>query len=160
MEKKKAFLAASITGGREVLDTVKHIARLLEEAEYEILSAHNASDHPVRTFLEKTGDPTAVTYTSFREWDNRWIEETDIFVAEISTPSHGVDAEFEHCRLRPRLGLASAPILCLYHRGVERLSPMITGITQEEYKHIWIRPYKDHSELEMALSSFLMCLGK
>ena len=159
MNTKRAFVAASISGGREMLDTVKYIISIVEEREYEVLSLHNGSDDPVQTFLEKTGDPDATSDNDFRDWDNRWIEAADIFIAEISTPSHGVGAEFEHCRLKPRLRLPLTPILCLYKRGVGRISPMIKGIADDE-SYIWVREYHDFFSLKMILVAFLETFGK
>jgi len=156
--KKKVFVAASITGGRETLPFVKFIVRFLQDRGCEVPSVHNAGDNPVQTFVEKIEDPTATDDNSFRDWDNKWIDEGDLFVAEVSTPSHGVGGEFEHCRLKPQLGLNLTPILCLHLRG-RNVSPYLTGISERERDHIWFRPYRNEDDLKDILEEFLSSFG-
>jgi nucleoside 2-deoxyribosyltransferase len=52
--------------------------------------------------------------------DVTWIEESDVLVAEVSTPSHGVGYEIGYA-----LGLRK-PVICLYREGVQ-VSKMILG---------------------------------
>ncbi len=158
MEKSKtAFVAASITHGRETLPFVRFIIGLLQYHGYDVPSVHNAADDPVKVFVEKIGDPTATDPASFYEWNNRWIEEADIFVAEMSIPSDGRGAEFERCILKPRLGLSQTPILGVYLEG-SRVSPHILGAGQKK-THIWFRSYREISDLRIALEDFLVAFS-
>jgi nucleoside 2-deoxyribosyltransferase len=52
--------------------------------------------------------------------DITWIDESDVLVAEISTPSHGVGYEIGYA-----LGLRK-PVICLHREGVS-VSKMILG---------------------------------
>lgn len=151
---KTVFVAASITGGRETLPFVKFITKFLQDRGYDVPSVHNAGDDPIQTFVEKVGNPTATNDNSFRDWDNTWIEECELFIAEVSTPSHGVGGEFEHCRLKPRMGLNRIPMLAVYLGEIE-VSPYLTGISEEEKTYIWFRVYRNEEDLAGILSEFL-----
>lgn len=73
-------------------------------------------------------------------------------------PSHGVGGEFEHCRLKPRLGFNRTPMLGLY---LERrnISPYLLGISDEEKSYIWFRSYFSNSDLALILDEFLSAFG-
>ncbi len=154
MDKKSVFVAASLTAGRETLPFVKFIVQFLQDAGYEVPSVHNAGDDPNQTFCDKIQDPAANNDHSFREWDNKWIEEAHLFVAEVTTPSHGVGGEFEHCRIKERLGLNRTPMLCVSLEG-RTVSPYITGLSEEEKPWIWFRSYRNTEDLASTLREFL-----
>jgi hypothetical protein len=75
----------------------------------------------------------------------RWLEECDVVVAEVSTPSHGVGYEVA-------VGLSlQKPVLCCYQRG-KRISKIITGNTNPTVKVV---EYNDQEEAVQAVLQFL-----
>ena len=55
--------------------------------------------------------------------DLRWLDESDLVVAEVSTPSLGVGYEIAYARYERRI-----PVIALYRRGrTKRCSAMIAG---------------------------------
>lgn len=154
MSREKVFVAASITGGRERLPFVITIMELLRLQGCKILSPHNGAADPVEIFTKAVGDPAATNDASFYQWNVRWIEEAELFVAEMTTPSHGVGAEFEHCRLKPRLGFNQTPMLCLFSHE-SKVSPHLTGVSETEKEYIWFRPYRSGTDLAHTITQFL-----
>jgi hypothetical protein len=152
------FVAASITGGMQTLPVRKFIVKHLQQRGYEVPSIHNAADDPIRAFVEKIGDPTATTPVHFRRWNNRWIEEAKLFVAEASLPSSGLGAEFERCILKQRLGLNLTPMLCL-HKAGKTVSPHLIGIELYEERYVWFRPYDTMGDISLILDQFIAAFG-
>jgi len=109
----KIYFACSITGGRE------------DELIYqEIVEALLADGHEVPTALLATPEVMLlegiVDAVEVYQRDVAWIEDCDMLVAEVSTPSHGVGYEIGYA-------LASGkPVICLYREGV-KVSKMILG---------------------------------
>lgn len=158
MKRKSVFVATSLTGGRAMKPYVVYMVKFLQKRGYNVLSTHNAADDPIREFVKKIGDPTATDDHSFREGDNKWIEECNLFIAEVTTPSHGVGGEFEHCRLKPRMGLPTTPMLCVYLKGTT-VSPYIKGVSTLESPYIWFQPYRNKRDLNRILTEFLTVFG-
>ncbi|MBI2609678.1 hypothetical protein HYW53_00690 [Candidatus Giovannonibacteria bacterium] len=115
--KKSAFVAAASGQGEEYCAIVSVIIKNLERRGIDVPSRHNGSTDPVKVFLDQVGDPTKNNHNSFRDIDYQWVEEADLFVAEVSFRSVGLGGEFEHCRLKPRLGLPLTPMLALHRPG-------------------------------------------
>jgi len=72
---------------------------------------------PAWQHMEGSPDPNEV----YRR-DTGWIDESQILISEVSTPSHGVGYEIRYALERGK------PVLCLYRRGA-RVSKMLTGNT-------------------------------
>ena len=107
------YFACSITGGREDESIYQEIVAALQDDGHEVPTALLAG--PDATELEVLLDPVTVY-----ERDTGWIEDCDLLVAEVSTPSHGVGYEIAYA-----LGLGKR-VLCLHQAGVP-VSKMITG---------------------------------
>ena len=78
--------------------------------------------------------------------DVTWIQESDMLVAEVSTPSHGVGYEIGYA-----LDL-DIPVLCLYKNGVV-VSKMITG---NPHPLLSVMVYEDLPQAEEILRTYLM----
>jgi len=109
------YFACSITGGREFEPIYQAIVAALEAEGHVIPTSHLASSEVVG--LEKIVSPQDVYLR-----DIRWIEQADIVIAEVSTPSHGVGYEVAYA-----LSLGK-PVLCCYQQE-RAVSKMITGNT-------------------------------
>jgi nucleoside 2-deoxyribosyltransferase len=107
------YFACSITGGREFESVYQTITRALAEDCHEVPTAHLAESGV--TEVEAVIDPLEV-YTR----DVTWIRASDVLVAEVSVPSHGVGYEIGFA-----LGLGK-PVLALYAQG-RKVSKMISG---------------------------------
>ncbi len=107
------YFACSITGGREFESAYQAIVHALTEDGHEVPTAHLAGSGV--TSVEAVIDPHEV-YAR----DVSWIRASDILIAEVSVPSHGVGYEIGFA-----LGLGK-PVLALYHEG-RKVSKMISG---------------------------------
>ncbi len=109
----KIYFACSITGGRDDEPIYRQIVAALQADGHEVPTALLAGSDVIT--LEVRVDPVEV-YTR----DIGWIENCDLLVAEVSTPSHGVGYEIGYA-----LGMGK-PVICLYREG-RTVSKMITG---------------------------------
>jgi nucleoside 2-deoxyribosyltransferase len=109
----KIYFACSITGGRQYEKTYQALTKFLLDEGHEVPTAHLAQSNILD--LERVAGPADV-YTR----DVNWIQESDILLAEVSVPSHGVGYEIGYA-----LGLKK-PVLCI-HDADRVVSKMITG---------------------------------
>ena len=107
------YFSCSLTGGREDEAIYGAIVDHLEASGHTVPTAHLA--RPEVMELEKVIDPAEVY-----ERDVRWMNECDILVAEVTTPSHGVGYEIAYA-----LSIGK-PVLCCYKEGTP-VSKMILG---------------------------------
>lgn len=108
----KFYFAGAIRGGRDRVDTYIKINELLEKYG-EVLDKHVANPNVYSMEADKTPEEI---YTR----DVNWIEESDLLIAEISTPSLGVGYELAYAeRLHKK-------IIILGDNNI-KLSSMITG---------------------------------
>ena len=107
------YFACSITGGRQDEIIYQALVVTMQEAGHQVPTAILAS--PEVMPLEGMATPADV-YAR----DTAWIEECDLLVAEVSTPSHGVGYEVGYA-----LSLGKR-VLCLYRKDC-KVSKMILG---------------------------------
>ena len=107
------YFACSITGGREFESVYQIITRALTDDNHQVPTAHLAESGVVS--VEASIDPLEV-YSR----DTTWIQASDVLIAEVSVPSHGVGYEIGYA-----LGLGK-PVLALYQEG-RKVSKMISG---------------------------------
>ena len=132
------YFACSITGGREDEPIYQEIVAALQADGHEVPTALLAG--PDVTDLEIIFDPVSV-YTR----DTGWINDCDLLVAEVSTPSHGVGYEIGYA-----LGLGKR-VLCLHRAGVP-VSKMITGNRDPK---LMVQAYADGDEAVKKLRAYL-----
>ncbi len=110
------YFSGSITGGREDVTLYRRVIEALEADGHRVLAGAVAA--------EDVGDGgEALARGEIFARDLRWIDECDLVVAEVSTPSHGVGYEIAYARWRRRI-----PVIALYRRGrTKRCSAMISG---------------------------------
>ncbi len=133
----KIYFAGSIRGGRG------------DAALYARLIAHMQTRHTVLT--EHIGAPSAfptveqgMSDAAIWAQDMAWLRESDIVIAECSTPSHGVGYELA---MAQRLG---KPVHIFHDAARGCLSAMLTGDP-----YYTIHPYEDEDALFAALDSVL-----
>jgi len=120
------YFSGSITGGRADVGLYGRIVAALEADGYRVLAGSVAAEH-----VTDGGDALDARFIFDR--DMGWVDEADVLVAEVSTPSHGVGYEIAAARYRNRI-----PVICLYRREyTKRCSAMLSGdrgITLIEYE--------------------------
>ena len=107
------YFACSITGGREFESIYQAIVRTLTEDGHVVLTAHLAESGV-------TESEAVISPQEVYSRDITWIGSSDILIAEVSVPSHGVGYEIGFS-----LGLGK-PVLALYQEG-RKISKMISG---------------------------------
>jgi nucleoside 2-deoxyribosyltransferase len=134
----KIYFACSISGGRQDEKIYQKIVQTLLSLDIEVPTAHIAE-----TGIEKIDAHENSQDIYQRDVD--WIRESDLLVAEVSTPSHGVGYE---------IGFALSlekPVLCLHNQDAV-VSKMITGNPHPLLK---ITSYQDWPDADRALRSYL-----
>ena len=107
---------------------------VLERDGHRVLAGAVAAEH-----VGAAGE--AVSPSEIFTRDLAWLDESDLVVAEVSTPSLGVGYEIAYAR-----HARSIPVIALYRRGrTQRCSAMIAG---DPGVH-----FIDYSDLEKALES-------
>jgi len=123
----KIYFAGSITGGREDVELYSKIINILKTLGV-VLTEHVGDS---RLSVEKGEN---LSDGQIHDRDVRWIVESDVIIAEVSTPSLGVGYEIRTAIQNRK------SILCLYRpEKVKRLSAMIRGspdLTVKEYHNL------------------------
>ncbi len=135
----KIYFSCSITGGRQDQPVYRMIVDELLANGYTVLTASlAAADLDAR---EGVGSDTDVY-----QRDIAWLDECDLVIAEISTPSHGVGYEIAYALLQGK------PVFCLYQEGCV-VSKMLTG---NDHPGMKVFSYTDGND---ALRVLKACLG-
>ena len=111
----KIYFAGSIRWGRDDKETYLQLIKHLHTYG-EVLTEH-VGDKKLTSYWENNLSDTLI-----HDRDLAWIEESDIVIAEVSTPSLGVGYEIAYAE---QLG---KKIICLYrNQEGKRVSAMISG---------------------------------
>ena len=132
------YFACSITGGREFESVYQTIVEALVQDGHQVPTAHLAESDVGA--VEAVLDPQAV-YSR----DVDWIRASEVLIAEVSVPSHGVGYEIGFA-----LGIGK-PVLALYQQG-RKVSKMISGNTDV---HLLVKAYQNSEEAVGMIRSFL-----
>ena len=139
----KIYFACSISGGRQDEGVYQHLVSLLLDMGIEVPTAHIAE-----TGIEEIDAHEEPNDIYQRDVD--WIRESDLLIAEVSTPSHGVGYE---------IGFAldlGKPVLCLHNRKIV-VTKMISGNPDPLLS---IMAYDDLAEAEGILHNYLAGIRK
>ena len=134
----RIYFCGSILGGRDNLAVYQHIVGRLQSVGHIILTQHVANPDVLQ---EERSSTARAVY----ERDMAWLRQSDIMIAEISTPSLGVGYEIA-CGLQRKI-----PVLCLYRHGLE-VSKMVTGNTA---RNLQVQTYQDLAELDQHIGQFM-----
>jgi len=107
------YFACSITGGRKDELHYQNIVDCLLDEGHEVPTASLANEEVI--IFEGLVDPEEVFLR-----DTTWIQDCDILIAEVSTPSHGVGYEIGYALYLGK------PVICL-HQVEASVSKMLTG---------------------------------
>ncbi len=132
----KIYFAGSIRGGRNDKEFYLEIINLL--GKYGKVLTEHIGDKTL-SILGEDGQTDEHIY----ERDIAWLNEADVVVAEVTTPSLGVGYEIAKVE-------GKKPILCLYReQDGKRLSGMIGG-----NKNVLLEKYQTIQEVEEMLEKF------
>jgi len=135
----KIYFACSISGGRKDEELYHKLVDLMLSLDYEVPTSHIAE-----TGIEEI-DGREEPLDIYRR-DVVWIQESDLLVAEVSTPSHGVGYEIGYA-----LDL-NKPVLCIYSQSAV-VSKMITG---NPNPLLTVKSYKNRQEAEQLIREYLI----
>ena len=134
----KIYFSCSISGGRQDQPVYQAMVEFLQARGQQVLTAQLAS-------AEVSGPESGLEARAVYERDTGWLRESDVLIAEVSTPSHGVGYEIA---LAEGLG---KPVLCLHQAG-RRVSKMILGNLAARYQ---THEYRDVAEALRYIEDFL-----
>ena len=135
----KIYFSGAISAGRDNLPIYQHIVQRLQSQGHNVLSSHVAD--PQVLDREKDTPPRTVF-----DRDVAWIDECDLMIAEVSTPSTGVGYEYG-CAIQ-----IGKPVLCVYQSGL-RMTKMVTGNPAANLK---VAAYSNEDELDRIVDAFLI----
>ena len=131
---RKVYFAGSIRGGRQDAALYGEMITFLEERGCRVLTEHVGLDS-----LQEEGERTMTEEEIFQR-DMAWLTESDLVVAECTTPSHGVGYELARARDMGKT------VHVFYDLSRARLSAMLAGDSA-----FILHPYTSREELLEAL---------
>ena len=134
----KIYFACSITGGREDQPIYQKLVEFLLDLGHDVPTAIIAETGIEE--IDAVSDPIDIY-----QRDVNWIRNSQILIAEVSTPSHGVGYEIGYA-----LDLGK-PVLCIHNADVN-VSKMIIG---NPHPKLRVESYQMWDEIEGILHSYL-----
>jgi nucleoside 2-deoxyribosyltransferase len=130
----KIYFGFTVAGDRSSLETARSMVRCLEGLGHEVLTRHLVSDDA--RAADRLLGPRMVY-----ERDMAWLEECDLFIAEVSGSSFGLGFETGYL-----LGATQNEVILFYNLNVtEKISLLITGNT---HPNCTLVPYSSLTEVE------------
>ena len=137
----RIYFGFTVAWDRSAVTTAARIVELLEELGHEVLTRHLIREDAWQA--DRSVSPQEV----YRR-DLNWLQQCDLFVAEVSGSSFGLGFETGYV-----LGATTKKVSLFYRRDVEKkISLLITGITHPNCKLV---PYSDLEEVENWIRSNL-----
>jgi nucleoside 2-deoxyribosyltransferase len=135
----KIYFGFTVAGDRSSISTAQRLVELLEAMGHEVLTRHLVGSDAAR--LDRAITPQAVY-----ERDMDWLQQCDIFIAEVSGSSFGLGYEAGYV-----LGSSQKKVVLFYRRdAAPRISLLITGNT---HPNCCLAPYSETEEIEALLRS-------
>ncbi len=131
----KIYFGFTVAGDRSSMVVARKIVALVEQMGHEVLTRHLVEDNALEA--DRLITPKEVYLR-----DMKWLEQCDLFMAEVSGSSFGVGFETGYL-----LGATTKKVILFYRRDVEtKISLLITGITHSNCR---LAPYSDLNEVEI-----------
>lgn len=137
MKQLKIYFAGSIRGGRQDAELYKRIIQYIQR-EHIVLTEHVGDLSLSKN--EGVKDRDVAIY----EQDTAWLRESNLVIAECTTPSLGVGYELAYAE---KLG---KPVHIFYNKTRTNLSAMLTGNT-----YFKIHPYESEEEIFKSIEEIL-----
>ena len=132
------YFAGSIRGGRDNKGDYQKIISYLKKY------GKVLSEHVGKKNIEKVEDEQGISNQQIYEQDVSLLRQSDVVIAEVSTPSLGVGYEIAKAE---SLG---KKILCIYKKEGKRVSAMIKG-----NKNLVVKEYKELEDVFTYVDEFL-----
>ena len=141
----KIYFGFTVAGDRTSVAVASGIVQMLEEMGHEVLTKHLVRDDAWEA------DRRITAQEVFRR-DMQWLEEGELFIAEVSGSSFGLGFETGYL-----LGATTKRVVLFYRRDLEsKLSLLITGLTHVNCRLV---PYSDFAEIESLIRKQLFPVG-
>ncbi len=131
------YCAGPIKGDITFQEGYKEIIHIVEALGHTALSEFGSQVHSVFPLTE----------TQIYTRDIKWIDNSEIMIAEISGPSLGVGFEISYA-----LFVKIIPVLAVYNNQAKSVSAMIKGCSKE---NITVKSYSDKVDLEKIIKNFI-----
>jgi 2'-deoxynucleoside 5'-phosphate N-hydrolase len=130
----KIYFGFTVAGDRSSVVAATKIVELLEELGHDVLTRHFVREDAWQA--DRSISPQEV----YRR-DMAWLQQCDLFVAEVSGSSFGLGFETGYL-----LGATDKKVVLFYQRAVEtKISLLVTGITHLNCRLV---PYSQLEEVE------------
>jgi hypothetical protein len=130
----KIYFGFTVAGNRATIETARRVVRLLEEAGHEVLTRHLVDDNA----WEKD---RLITPQEIFARDMKWLQQCDLFIAEVSGSSFGIGFETGYL-----LGSSHKKAILFFRCEIEKsISLLITGNT---HPNCILVPYNNENEVE------------
>ena len=137
----KIYFGFTVAGDRSAIETARRVVRLLGDWGHEVLTRHLVEDNAWEA------DRQISAQDVYRR-DMAWLEQCDLFIAEVSGSSYGLGFETGYL-----LGATNKRVILLYRREVQqRVSLLITG---NSHANCTLLPYTTVEEVENLITDRL-----
>ncbi len=131
----KIYFGFTVAGDRSSVMAARKIVELVVQMGHEVLTRHLVEDNAWEA-------DRLITAREVYLRDMKWLEQCDLFMAEVSGSSFGLGFETGYL-----LGATTKKVVLFYRRDVEtKISLLITGITHPNYR---LASYSDLDEVEI-----------
>ena len=131
----KIYFGFTVAGDRSSVAAARKIVASLEEMGHEVLTRHLVRDDAWEADRRLTPEEV------YRR-DMKWLQQCDLFMAEVSGSSFGLGFETGYL-----LGATAKKVVLFYRRDAQsKISLIITGITHPNCSLV---PYSETDELEV-----------
>jgi 2'-deoxynucleoside 5'-phosphate N-hydrolase len=139
------YLGFTVAGDRSSIEAARKILSVLESLGHEVLTSHLVNDNAWEA--DRRFTPQEIFAR-----DMAWLNQCDLFVAEVSGSSFGLGFETGYV-----LGAMSKRTILLFHfNAANRISLLITGNT---HPNCALVPYNSIDELEPLIRNQLLVPG-
>ena len=134
---KKVYFAGSIRGGRQDAELYKRMIQYIQR-KHVVLTEH-VGDLSLSKIEHSPGCQAAIY-----EQDTAWLRESDVIIAECTTPSLGVGYELAYAERYAK------PVHIFYNPSRTHLSAMLSGDN-----YFLLHPYQAEEEIYPVLDDIL-----
>lgn len=135
----KIYFGFTVAGDRSAIDIARRVVQLLAEQGHEVLTRHLVDDNAWEA-------DRAISAQDVYRRDIAWLEECELFIAEVSGSSFGLGFETGYL-----LGATNKRVILLYRRVAEkRVSLLISG---NAHPNCTLAPYATVEEVEAFITA-------
>src|SRR6202795_1788219 len=137
----KIYFGFTVAGDRSSMMAARKIVELVDQMGHEVLTRHLVEDNAWE-------EDRLITPKEVYLRDMKWLEQCDLFMAEVSGSSFGLGFETGYL-----LGATKKKVILFYRRDVEtKISLLITGNT---HPNCTLAPYSNVTDVESFITSNL-----